>query len=162
MKFPQLLMSPLFAIALLGTPQGASANDSSSTFLQAWTQAWTTSDVEKMMAFYDTAKDTTAIESLGHVRRGPAEIRKMYRGAFEELIFDDVAITAITQGQNDSVAWATYRYKAQLRLKSDKSKYVLEVLGTFVMKQDNGSWKITLEHFSTIPDVPRVRPADGN
>lgn len=154
------LPTTLFAIVLLGTPNATNADDSPATFLQTWAETWKTSDVDKMMAFYDTAKETMAIESLGHIRRGPAEIRKMYRGAFDELIFDDVTVTPITRGQHDSVAWATCRYVAQMRVKSDNSKYVLEVRGSFVMKKDNGSWKITLEHFSTIPDVPRVRQAD--
>ena len=143
------------AILILATNQ-TNADDSPSParFLQTWAAAWQTSDVDKMMAFYESAKETTAIESLGHIRKGPTQIRKMYQGAFDELIFDRVTLTPITQGQHDSVAWATCRYKADIRLKSDNTKYVLEVRGTFVMKKERDAWKITLEHFATIPDIP--------
>lgn len=149
-------------VAALVLATGAHAEDSRSprAFLQAWADAWHDSDVDRMMAFYDTSEETTAIESLGHVRKGPAEIRKMYRGAFDELIFDRVTLTSVTQGRNGDTAWATCRYKADIRLEGADEKFVLEVLGSFVMRKANDSWKITLEHFSTIPDVPRVRPAE--
>jgi len=153
------LFSSLLAILALGPANWAGADDSLAKSMEAWAEAFQTSDVDKIMTLYDTAKETTAIESLGHIRRGPAEIRKMYRGAFDELIFDRVTLTPITQGQHGTVAWGSYHYRADMRLKSDNSKYVLEVRGSFVMKKKNGSWKITLEHFSTIPDVPRIRPA---
>jgi ketosteroid isomerase-like protein len=153
------LLTALLPILVLGSVNAARADDSPANFMRTWAEAWQTSDVDKVMTFYDAAEETTAIESLGHIRRGPAEIRKMYRGAFDELIFDRVRLTPITEGQHGSVAWGTYHYKADIRLKSDNTRYVLEVRGSFVMKKQDGSWKISLEHFSTIPDVPRVRPA---
>lgn len=153
------LPSTLLAILVLGSANAASADDSPAKFMGTWAKALQTSDVDKIMTFYDTAKETIAIESLGHVRHGPVEIRKMYRGAFDELVFDRVTLTPITRGQHGSVAWGSYHCVVDMRLKSDHTKYVLEVRGSFVMKKKNGSWRITLEHFSTIPDVPRVRPA---
>ncbi len=150
-------------VALLAFLSGAArADDSASTakFLQSWANAWRSSDVDKMMAFYDSGKETTAIESLGQIRQGPDQIRKMYQGAFDEVVFDRVTLTPIIEGEHGSVAWATCRYKAETRLKSDDSRYVLEVRGTFVMKKGKDGWKITLEHFSTVPDVPRVRRAE--
>lgn len=151
------------AIPLLFVASGSATAEhppSAPKFLQIWAAAWQFGDVDKMMAFYDTAKETTAVESLGHVRKGPAEIRKMYQRAFDELLFDRVTLTPIAQGQHGPVAWATCRYKADMRLKSDNSRYILEVRGSFVMKREGETWKITLEHFSTIPDVPRVRAAE--
>ena len=148
------------AILILGASDMAVADDSPASFLESWAAAWRSSDVDKMMSFYDTAKETTAIESLGHIRKGPAEIRKMYQGAFDEVVFERVTLTPLVHGQQSTVAWASCRYRAETRLNADNSKYVLEVRGTFVMKRVAGSWKITLEHFSTIPDVPRVRPAN--
>lgn len=146
--------------ALILSANAATADESPTEFLQTWAAAWAESDVDRMMALYDSKKETMAIESLGRVRKGPAEIRNMYQVAFDELIFDSVSLRPITQGRHESVAWATCRYRANMRLKSDNTKLILEVLGTFVMKREHDAWKITLEHFSTIPDVPRVRPAD--
>ena len=149
--------------ALVLAATHASAADypkSPRTFLENWAKSWQSSDADKMIGFYDSSKETIAVESLGNIRKGPAEIRKMYQGAFDELIFDRVTLTSITHGQEQSVAWATCRYKAEMRLKTDNSQYLLEVRGSFVMKQENGNWKITLEHFSTIPGIPRVRPTD--
>ena len=127
--------------------------------LRSWAEAWSSGDVDKLMELYDSAEETTAIESLGHIRKGPDEIRTMYEGAFEELAFERVRLTPIAQGRHDSVAWVTCRYRADIRLKSDNSEHVLEVLGTFVLKREGDGWKITLEHFSAIPGIPRVRPA---
>lgn len=127
--------------------------------LEQWSAAWTEGDVAKMMTFYDSSKDTTAIESLGTIRKGPDEIRAMYQEAFEELTFDRVTLTPVVQGGGESAAWGTYRYVADVRLKSNGSKYVLEVLGTFVMRKADDTWRISLEHFSTLPDVPRARAA---
>jgi uncharacterized protein (TIGR02246 family) len=148
------------ALMLVGA-SGACADDSTSPtkLLRNWAAAWRAGDVDKMMTFYDSAKETIAVESLGQIRQGPSEIRKMYEDAFDEVVFDRVTVTPITQGRHGSVAWATCRYKAETRLKSDDSKYVLEVRGSFVLKEEKDTWKITLEHFSTIPDIPRVRPA---
>jgi ketosteroid isomerase-like protein len=128
-------------------------------FLQSWAAAWQSSDVDKMMDFYESSKDTIAIESLGHVRKGPTEIRKMYQGAFDELTFDRVSLTPVAQGQHESVAWATCRYKAEIRLRSDNTRFVMEVMGTFIARREGSTWKITAEHFSTLPDTPRVRRA---
>ena len=111
-----------------------SADDSPAKFLENWAATWQACDVDKMLAFYDTSKETTAIESLGHVRTGTSEIGKMYQGAFEELTFDRVTLTPITHGRHGSVAWATYRYRAEIRLREDNSKYILEVRGTFVVR----------------------------
>jgi ketosteroid isomerase-like protein len=153
----------LIGAFIVASANAAGADDSSAaSFLQSWANAWRTSDIDKMMAFYDSAKETTAIESLGHVRKGPSEIRKMYQSAFDEVVFDRVTLTPVVEAQHGSTAWATCRYKAQTRLKSDDSKHVLEVRGSFVMKKDKNGWKITLEHFSTIPDVPRVRRLEEN
>jgi ketosteroid isomerase-like protein len=149
-----------FVVSGLNVAWAADDPPSPAKFLQSWADAWGASDVGKMMAFYDSAKETTAIESLGHVRKGPDEIRKMYQDAFDEVVFDRLKLTLIAEGQHGSVAWATCRYRAETRLKSDNSRYVLEVRGSFVMKKDKDAWKIALEHFSTIPGVPRVRRAD--
>lgn len=132
----------------------------SQDFLQDWAKAWEASDVDEMMAFYDSTETTTAVESLGRVRTGPAEIRKMYEEAFAELVVQRVTLAPIAQGEEGSAAWATCRFTAEIRLKSDNSKHVLEALGSFVLKRQDKAWRIVLEHFSTIPDVPRVRPAE--
>lgn len=137
------------------------ANESPEDLLRTWAATWLASDVDKMLSFYSKGKEVTAIESLGHIRRGSIEIGEMYRGAFDELTFDRVTLTPLAQGQRGDVAWATCRYRADIRIKEDNSKYVLEVRGSFVMRKDKNSWKIVLEHFSTIPDTPRVRPADN-
>ena len=149
------------AATLLLAARAPAADDSPSPqhFLQQWATAWQASDVDRMMAFYDTSEQTVAVESRGIVRRGPAQIREMYQGAFDELSFDRVILTPISQGQHGSTAWATCRYKADIRLRSDNSRHVLEVCGSIVMKREKDAWRITLEHFSTIADVPRVRPA---
>lgn len=126
-------------------------------FLQAWATAWETSDIDKMMSFYDPGKETTAIESLGYVRKGTNAIRKMYKGAFEGLAFKRTNLTFVAHGQRGMVAWATCIFKADLLGIPDHAKLLLEVRGTFVMKKTKKGWKITLEHFSTIPNVPRIR-----
>ena len=138
---------------------GAAADEplSPQKFLQAWAAAWKTSDLDKMMAFYDRGEGTTAIESLGYVRKGPKAIRKMYQGAFEGLAFKQTHLTLVAHGQQGSVAWATGIFKADLLGIPDQAKLLLEVRGTFVMKKTKKGWKITLEHFSTIPNVPRIR-----
>jgi len=128
-------------------------------FLDQWAAAWKTGDADKMMAFYDQAKQTTAVESLGRIRRGPGQIRKMYDVAFDELEFDRVTLTPVVQQHLGDAAWGTYRYRAEMRLKSDERPLVMEVLGTFVLTKRKSGWKIAMEHFSTISGVPRVSPA---
>lgn len=152
----------LFAIALLATVTDANAQDSPAEFLQTWAAACQESDTDKMTSFYDAAPETTVIESFGVIRRGPDGIREMYVRAFDEVHFDDIELTPIAESQMDSTAWVTCRYKAQTRLRTNDSRYVLEVYASFVMKKnEDGAWKITLEHFSPIADVPRVRPVDN-
>ena len=148
------------AAIMLVAGQDANAGESQSAehFLHQWARAWEESDIDRMMDFYDTSEKTLAVESRGILRRGPAEIREMYEDAFGELIFDRVRLVMITKGQHDSVAWATCRYIADARLKSDGSRHVFDVHGSFVMKRQGDSWKITLEHFSPIANIPRVRP----
>ncbi len=103
----QALRMMLCAIALLGTASYAAAQDSPTEFLQAWADAWQESDTDKMMSFYDNAPKTTAIESLGVIRRGLDGIRDMYVRAFDEVHFDDVTLTPIAESETDSMAWVS-------------------------------------------------------
>ncbi|WP_166821425.1 YybH family protein [Thalassoroseus pseudoceratinae] len=150
----------VFTVLLVGSVADINAAEPTvaETFLRQWAAAWKTSNVDRMMQFYDDGPETLAIESLGHVRQGPEQIRKMFEGAFEELVFDRVSVTILTQKRQDSVAWATFRYRANVRLKETQMKFVLQSRGTFILRNDGKTWKIATEHFSTIPDVPRVQP----
>ena len=103
-----------------------------------------------MMTFYDSNKTTLAIESLGHVRNGPTQIREMYKNAFDELAFNRVTLAPIYEKRDGAVAWATCNYKAEVRIKNDKTEYILETRGAFVIKKTKNGWKIQMEHFSTI------------
>ena len=118
------------------------------------------SNVDKMLAFYDDSKKTIVVESRGNIRNGVAEVRKMYEEAFNEVTFERVSLTPTVLQRKGPVAWATCRYKANTRLKSDNSRYILELRASFVMKREEDTWQITLEHFSTIAGVPRLRRAE--
>lgn len=98
-----------------------------------------------------------AWESRGTARKGIAEIRKMYEEAFDEVVFERVDLTSLNVRQSGKIAWATCRYKAETVVRADHSRWTLEVRASFVIKQDNDSWKIVLEHFSPIEGVPRVQ-----
>ena len=152
--------SLVFAVLVAGAVVDINAAEPTiaETFLLKWAAAWKTSNVDHMMQFYDEGPETLAIESLGHVRQGPEHIRKMFEGAFEELVFDRVSVTILSQKHQDSVVWATCRYRANVRLKETQMKFVLQSRGTFILRNDGKTWKIATEHFSTIPDVPRVQP----
>jgi ketosteroid isomerase-like protein len=59
--------------------------------------------------------------------------------------------------QSGDIAWATCRLKAETVVHADKSPWTLEVRCSFVLKREKDDWKIALEHFSPIEDVPRVQ-----
>ncbi len=159
MKFVNPLVIAV-VLCLSGVDVSAAEQTVSERLLQKWAATWKTSNVDQMMQFYDEGNDTVAIESLGHVRQGSKEIRNMYEGAFDELRFDRVTLTFIAQGHQGTVAWATCRYRAEIRLKATQAKFVLQSRGTFILRKDGETWKIATEHFSTIPRVPRVQPAN--
>lgn len=156
-----LLFSSMTACAFAVSSGVALSNDApdlSKSLLQDWAKAWESGEVGKMMGFYIDSPDLVAIESLGNVRRGTAGVRAMYRDAFDELRFEKVTLTPETSARQGDLAWAVVRFRAEVRLKTDGGRYVLESRGSFVMKQDEQGWKIVMEHFSTVPDTPRVQP----
>ena len=126
--------------------------------LRQWAGTFQSSDIVKMVAFYEDSQQVVAIESTGKMHRGAAAIRKMYAEAFEEVEFERVSLEILSARQNENIAWATCRLKADTVVRTDKSRWSLQIQGSFVLKRDKGIWKIALEHFSPIPGVPRVQP----
>lgn len=152
-------LSQLFMILVCATAADAPAKPASPEYvLRDWTKAWRTSKVVAMTAFYEDSKDIVAWESSGKVRQGTAGIRQMYQDAFDEVVFDATALEELKVRQEGNIAWAHGRFKADTTVRADKSRWLLHVRASFVLKREGDSWKIVFEHFSPLADIPRVQP----
>jgi ketosteroid isomerase-like protein len=125
--------------------------------LRDWAKAWRSSKVAAMTAFYEDSKEVVAWESSGKVREGAKEIRQMYQDAFDEVVFETAGLEELKVRQQGDVAWAHGRFKADTTVHADKSRWLLHVRASFVLKREGESWKIVFEHFSPLPDIPRVQ-----
>jgi hypothetical protein len=47
------------------------------------------------------------------------------------------------------------RFKAETTVRADKSRWVLHVRASFVLKRDGDTCKIAFEHFSPLAHIPR-------
>jgi ketosteroid isomerase-like protein len=126
--------------------------------LRDWTKTWRTSKVAAMTAFYENSKEVVAWESSGKVRQGTTGIRQMYEDAFTEVVFDTAALEELKVRQDGNIAWAHGWFKANTTVRADKSRWVLHVRASFVLKRDGDTWEIVFEHFSPLADIPRVQP----
>jgi ketosteroid isomerase-like protein len=111
-----------------------------------------------MTVFYEDSKEVVAWESSGKVRAGAAGVRQMYQDAFDEVVFDSAILEDLKVRQDRNIAWAHGRFKADTTVRADKSRWVLHVRSSFVLKRQGDTWKIVFEHFSPLADVPRVQP----
>lgn len=125
--------------------------------LQNWAAAWPDASVETMVSFYDS-KSAVAIESSGAMHKGLPAIRRMYRSAFEEVVWEKVRLKDLEVHRKGDVAWATCRFRADATLKANDARIVFTSQGSCVLRRTDSSWKIVLEHFSPIAGVPRIQP----
>ncbi len=161
MKVIVSIMGVLLAgYGLLGSASVEQHGTTPEGFLREWASGLSEGSVDDMTAFYEDSKDTLAIQSSGHMRKGTAEIRKEYQSAFEEVVFERVTLGDLTVRQNRDVAWATCRFKALTLHKVKNTKWTLEVYTSFVLKRSGKTWKIVLEQSTPIAGVPRVSPRE--
>ena len=159
MKVLVSIMGVLLAgYCLLATASVEQRGITPEDFLREWASGLGEGSVDDMTAFYEDSKNTLAIQSTGHMRKGTAEIRKEYQSAFKEVDFERVTLKDLTVRQNRDVAWATCRFKAQTLHKLKNTKWTLEVYTSFVLKRSGKTWKIVLEQSTPIAGVPRVSP----
>ena len=126
--------------------------------LESWAEAWKSGNVEKLLPFYEDSKDVVAVASSGHLHKGLAEVRKMYEAAFREANWERVTLEGLEIRRDGNTAFGICRFKADFAPKAGKAKLVFTAQGSFVLRKHESSWKIALEHYSPIADVPRVQP----
>ncbi|MHC4166305.1 MAG: YybH family protein [Planctomycetota bacterium] len=161
MKVIVSIMGVLLAgYGLLASTSAEQRGTTPEGFLRKWASGFGEESVGDMTAFYEDSKDTLAIQSTGHMRKGIAEIRKEYESAFGEVIFERVTLENLKVGQDRDVAWATCRFKALTLHKVKNTKWTLEVYTSFVLKRSGKTWKIVLEQSTPIAGVPRVSPRE--
>lgn len=125
--------------------------------LNGWATAWRTGDLDKMLTFYEQSKDVVAIASSGRRYDGTAGVRKMYQQAFGEADWSEVQLRDVKVLQDGDMAWTTCRFQAVMRVKLKNTTLVFTSQGSILSRRSEGRWKIVLEHFSPIADVPRLQ-----
>lgn len=127
-----------------------------------WIQALKSGDLEKMVTLYAAGDEVVAVESSGRVRKGGAEVREMYRAAFEELLFHDVDIDFLKTYVQDSYGTTYFTLRAICEIRGNKARLELYVQGTWALrKEKKGGWVIVLEHMSPIFGVDRIKHLDA-
>lgn len=145
-------------LCCLSPTVGHAAGDATAEeVLRKWAVALSEGSVDKMAAFYEDSEDVLAIQSAGRVRGGPAEIRKEYGAAFQEVVFERATLADLSVRQSGDVAWATCELRANTIRNSDNTKLTLRVYTSFVLKFSGRTWKIVLEQSTPIAGIPRVK-----
>jgi uncharacterized protein (TIGR02246 family) len=125
--------------------------------LSSWAAAWRTGDIDKMLAFYEQSNDVVAIASSGRRYAGKAGVRRMYEQAFGEADWREVELRDVKVLQDGNMAWTTCRFKAVMRVKLNDTTLVFTSQGSILVRRSGERWRIVLEHFSPIADVPRLQ-----
>jgi ketosteroid isomerase-like protein len=125
--------------------------------LKRWGDAFLAGKVDAMLKFYESSEELTVVLSTGHQHNGVKAVRQLYQDAFEEVVFDKVALESLQVRQEGNIAWGVCRFKASTTLKPGRRQFQLEVRTSFVLKRIDDAWKIVFEHSSPIADVPRVK-----
>lgn len=157
-RFVLFVLAVLFVAPVCSTtfaqPQ---VTKSSEDFLREWAKALCAGELDGITSFYEDSEVVVAIQSTGDVRTGRAEIRREYDSAFREVIFEDVRLEKLQVREGSDVAWATGRFKALTRRKSDSTKWKIDIYTSFVLKRADETWWIVLEQSTPIVGVPRVQ-----
>ena len=85
----------------------------------------------------------------------------MYEAAFNEATWERVALEDLEIQEDGNVAWGVCRFVADFTPRGATEQFVFTSQGTFVLLKVGADWKIAMEHFSPIVDVPRVQPRKG-
>jgi hypothetical protein len=59
--------------------------------------------------------------------------------------------------EDGNIAWGDCQFTAMFTPQGSKEKMAFISQGTFTLRKRDGEWRITLEHFSPIANVPRVQ-----
>ncbi len=122
-----------------------------------WAAALDAGDVEKAVSFYDGTGEALAVESSGTLRQGMEGIKAMYEEAFAEVDFSDVRVNPMKVHLAEGMGYAYLELRTGGTLKADNTPIELHVQGTWTLRKVDGGWKILVEHFSPLKDVPRVK-----
>jgi len=125
-----------------------------------WKTAFVKGDANKIAAMYAADDDTLVILSNGKRISGINNIRQMYRAAFAEATFESIDVEELQIKRAGKMGCVTGRFKFNTVLKSDGSRWVLEIQSTMVFAKELHGWKIQLEHSSTIHGIPRLVASD--
>jgi ketosteroid isomerase-like protein len=155
-----LLTAAVVASCHTTTPPVTAPSESPQTALEAWAAAFRAGDAEDMTSRYERSNDVVIIHSDGRTSRGIDAVRSDCESAFREVVFEKASLQPSGVWEVGGVAWATGRFSATTRRKSDNSAWILEMNTSFVLRAFSGSWKIALEQSTPIAGVPRVRPAE--
>jgi len=145
---------------LVALPAAAAEGEKPSTpkqFLQSWAKAWKSGSANKMLSYYEDSKDVVAVASNGRSYKGLAGVRTMYEAAFADATWEQVRLDGLVIREDGAIAWGVCRFRADLTPTADKTESVFTSQGSFVLRKRQGAWKIALEHYSPISDVPRVQ-----
>jgi uncharacterized protein (TIGR02246 family) len=148
------------AIVLIAGAAGHSRADETTApqaVLQQWCESLEAGALDRVLTCYEDSDEVVVILSWGVTRTGTAALRKEYEAAFDEVVFESVQLEDLSVHTEGKFAWAIARVKADTKKRSDGSLWRLEIRTSFVMKQVNRRWLITLEHSSAIAGVDRVR-----
>lgn len=156
MRIAVLVFALLFACAQGGDESDKTQAGPKAT-LEHWASAWRAGDVKKMLTFYGDSKDVFPIASSGRRYEGAAGVRTMYEEAFGEADWNNVQLRDVKVVRHGDVAWTSCRFQAEMTLKPDGVTLVFTSQGTVVLQRMENGWRIVLEHFSPIADVPRIQ-----
>ena len=159
-RWPRLLLVAVAAGCNTAGPANMPSGATPRSALQTWADAFLAGSVEGMAACYQDSADVVMIHSTGETGRGIENVRAEYKTAFAEVVFEKTSLQLSGLWETGDVAWATGRFTATTRRKSDDSRWTLEINTSFVLRASDRSWKIALEQSTPVAGVPRVRPAD--
>ena len=122
-----------------------------SEFLEGWSEALESGDLDRIMECYDESEMTVVIVSDGIEFDGSAEIRELYESLYERHDVTYVELENVVSRISGDIAWVKCIFKAGMHQKSIDSSWELEVRTTLVLSNINGVWRIVQEHSSRIP-----------
>lgn len=160
LKIELLTIGFVFLVCTIGMAQSEKSKQQNTELkaaIENWCEALESADLSSIVECYEVSDSAKIVMSNGSVFTGINEIETSFELATQEVTFDKVELKDATYNQHGDVAWITGRLFANMTLKADDSKLILEIYSSFVLKRKGDEWKIALDHSTPIKDVPRVR-----
>ncbi len=140
----------------LGLPAEEKDDESPAAVIKAWATTFNKNSPVQQAAYYDRSEKTEVLVSSGLRHRGFKAVLKAYQTDQEQLKYYDSTAEKISTRILGETALVTFEHRFKIHFLSDDSRWQIHIRTTSVLHRVEDTWKIVLEHSSSIHGIERM------